>query len=44
MPTIIGPAIIEDEGTTIVIYPGMTADVDDYGNVVINTKGEEETK
>ena len=31
-----GPAIIETSGTTIVIHPGNTAQVDDYGNIHIH--------
>jgi len=31
-----GPAIIEDPATTIVVYPGHTAAVDDLGNAVLN--------
>lgn len=38
MPTLHGPAIIEDSGATVVICPGMSAEVDDYGNVLINTE------
>ncbi len=33
-----GPAIIETSGTTIVIHPGNTAQVDDYGNIHIYIK------
>ena len=32
-----GPAIIEDPGTTIVIHPGNTVSIDDYGNTHIAT-------
>ena len=31
-----GPAIIEQEDTTKVIYPGHEAHLDDFGNVVID--------
>ncbi len=34
-----GPAIVEDPGTTIVILPGQTATVDDYGNLHIVVEG-----
>ncbi|MCY4248958.1 MAG: hydantoinase/oxoprolinase family protein [Rhodobacteraceae bacterium] len=30
-----GPAIIEEEGTTIVVHPGNRTVVDDYGNYII---------
>jgi N-methylhydantoinase A len=30
-----GPAVIEDPGTTIVIYPGNAAEIDEYGNTCI---------
>jgi N-methylhydantoinase A len=30
-----GPAIVETAGTTIVVHPGNTVTVDDYGNVII---------
>jgi len=33
----VGPAIIEESGTTIVIPPGLPCHVDDYGNVHIQT-------
>ncbi len=30
-----GPAIVETKGSTTVVHPGNTVDVDDYGNLVI---------
>jgi N-methylhydantoinase A/oxoprolinase/acetone carboxylase beta subunit len=30
-----GPAIVEQEFTTVVIHPGQSATVDDYGNIII---------
>lgn len=33
-----GPAIIEDPGTTIVIHPGNTVFIDDFGNTHINIR------
>ena len=41
---IVGPAVIEPTVTTIVIRPGQTARIDDFGNVIVSTydeKGEE---
>lgn len=38
MAPIQGPAVIEDAGATIVVCPGMSASVDQYGNVVIDTE------
>lgn len=32
-----GPAIIEEEASTTVVYPGMTARLDEIGNIVIDT-------
>jgi N-methylhydantoinase A len=32
---IIGPAIVEDVGSTIVLHPGNVAEVDGYGNMLI---------
>ncbi|UDF32339.1 UNVERIFIED_ORG: hydantoinase/oxoprolinase family protein (plasmid) [Roseateles sp. XES5] len=34
----IGPAIIEDPGTTIVIHPGNRVEIDGFGNIHINLK------
>jgi N-methylhydantoinase A len=34
-----GPAIVESEGTTIVVHPGDAMTVDDYGNVVVTVQG-----
>ncbi|MEP3050133.1 MAG: hydantoinase/oxoprolinase family protein [Erythrobacter sp.] len=36
-----GPAIIEESGTTSVVFPGQSVSVDDYGNIHIMTKVEE---
>lgn len=33
----VGPAIIEESGTTVVIPPNMPCHVDDYGNYIIQT-------
>lgn len=33
-----GPAIVEDPGTTIVIHPGNTVFIDDFGNTHINIR------
>jgi N-methylhydantoinase A/oxoprolinase/acetone carboxylase beta subunit/N-methylhydantoinase B/oxoprolinase/acetone carboxylase alpha subunit len=45
---IIGPAIIEQEDTTIVIYPGQRGCLDTHQNIIITTRGsshgEEATK
>ena len=30
-----GPAVIEESGTTTVVFPNQTVDVDDYGNLHI---------
>ena len=35
-----GPAIVETKGSTTVIHPGNTVDVDDYGNLVISIGGD----
>ncbi|MGA2546256.1 MAG: hydantoinase/oxoprolinase family protein [Rectinemataceae bacterium] len=35
--SLVGPAIIEESGTTIVIPPGLPCRVDDYGNYLIET-------
>ena len=32
-----GPAIIEEAASNTVVYPGMTADVDEYGNLILDT-------
>jgi len=32
-----GPALIEEVSSTAVIYPGMSVEVDRYGNLIINT-------
>jgi N-methylhydantoinase A len=31
--TLSGPAIVEEPATTIVVFPGQRAEVDDYGNL-----------
>jgi N-methylhydantoinase A len=33
---IVGPAIIEDFNTSIIIPPGMKAVIDEYGNTIID--------
>ena len=33
-----GPAIIEESGSTSVVFPGQTVKVDDYGNLHITAK------
>ena len=38
----VGPAIIEDAGTTVVIHPGNTVTVDGYDNLHIQLKATEE--
>ena len=37
-----GPAIVEDPGTTIVVTPGATARMDDYGNIHVTLPASEE--
>ena len=32
-----GPAVIEEPAATTVVYPGMTAQVDEIGNILIET-------
>ncbi|HHZ09872.1 MAG TPA: hydantoinase/oxoprolinase family protein [Rhizobiales bacterium] len=34
--TFVGPAIVEDPGTTVVIHPGNRVEVDGYGNIHIH--------
>ncbi|MDQ3412171.1 MAG: hydantoinase/oxoprolinase family protein [Chloroflexota bacterium] len=34
---IAGPAIIEEVASTTVVYPGMTVDVDRWGNLIVDT-------
>jgi N-methylhydantoinase A len=34
-----GPAVVEDDATTVVVHPGQTADVDDHGHLVVDTSG-----
>jgi N-methylhydantoinase A len=38
--TLVGPAVIETSGTTMVIHPGDHVTIDPYGNVVIRVGGE----
>ena len=33
-----GPAIVEESGTTVVVWPGMSCRVDEYGNILMDTK------
>lgn len=33
-----GPAIVEEVDSTVIVPPGMTAEIDDYLNIVIDTK------
>jgi N-methylhydantoinase A len=33
-----GPAVIEEIGATILVYPGDTMQVNDYGHLVIQVK------
>lgn len=35
---IVGPAIVEEVTSSTVIYPDMTAEMDEYGNLIINTE------
>lgn len=37
--TLKGPAIVEEAGSTIVVFPAQTLKVDDYGNLHIDTTG-----
>jgi N-methylhydantoinase A len=34
-----GPAIVEEESSSTVIYPGQSIDVDRFGNLVVETEG-----
>jgi N-methylhydantoinase A len=34
-----GPAIVEQPDTTLVVYPGHTATLDDFGNVIVTIPG-----
>ncbi|WP_232700871.1 hydantoinase/oxoprolinase family protein [Halobacterium wangiae] len=34
-----GPAVVEGKESTVVVHPGQTAEVDDYGNLVVETGG-----
>jgi N-methylhydantoinase A len=36
--TFAGPAVIEDSGTTVVIHPENSVEVDGYGNIHIHLK------
>ena len=40
--SIAGPAVLEEPGSTTWITTGMSAEVDTFGNVVINTKSEQQ--
>lgn len=40
--SIAGPAILEEPGSTIWIATGMSADIDSFGNVIINTTTQRE--
>ena len=33
--TFAGPAVVEESGTTTVVFPNQTVNVDDYGNLHI---------
>jgi N-methylhydantoinase A len=35
---ICGPAIVEEVSSSTIIYPNMNAEMDDYGNLIINTE------
>lgn len=35
--TVAGPAIIEEEASNTVVYPGMTVEVDRWGNLIVDT-------
>ncbi|MBK8082490.1 MAG: hydantoinase/oxoprolinase family protein [Devosia sp.] len=37
--TMIGPAVIEDPGTTVVVHPGNRVSIDDFGNIHIDIRG-----
>ncbi|MFB6073263.1 MAG: hydantoinase/oxoprolinase family protein [Halobacterium sp.] len=34
-----GPAVVEGKESTVVVHPGQNADVDEYGNIVVDTGG-----
>ena len=34
-----GPAVVEGAESTVVVHPGQTADVDEHGNLVVDTGG-----
>jgi N-methylhydantoinase A len=36
---VVGPAIIEEYGSTIPLHPGFTASVDPFGNLIVTTSG-----
>jgi N-methylhydantoinase A len=36
----VGPAVVEDPGTTVVIHPGNRVEVDGFGNIHIHLQGE----
>jgi N-methylhydantoinase A len=33
--TVRGPGVIEESFTTVVVHPGQTARVDEYGNIIV---------
>lgn len=35
--SIVGPALIEEVSSSTILYPNMTASIDVYGNIIINT-------
>ncbi len=37
---IVGPAILEEFGSTIPVHPGFTASVDPYGNVLLSREAQ----
>ncbi|HEY9376228.1 MAG TPA: hypothetical protein VIQ02_03935, partial [Jiangellaceae bacterium] len=37
---IVGPAILEEFGSTIPVHPGFTAAVDPYGNVLLSREAQ----
>jgi hypothetical protein len=32
---VVGPALIDDKTTTVLVLPGFACEVDDYGNLVL---------
>ena len=39
--TVVGPAIIEEFGSTVPLHPGFTARVDEYLNIIVTRTAEE---